>query len=156
MTSKFIMVLAFTLGAGGAAFAQTAPTGSEGGASGGATTGAAGNTGAESFTMPQGWDGAIGTALFSDTTAGTAHSKEDITKNWASLSAEDKKKVQDHCMTLGTGTSTTGTTGTTGATGSAGTTGAAGGASTTGTADATKGGMTHASIQQICDDIKGM
>lgn len=139
MTSKFIMVLAFTLGAGGAAFAQTAPTGSE--------AGAAGNMGAESFTMPQGWDGAIGTALFSDTTKGMAHSKEDITKNWASLSAEDKKKVQDHCMTLGTGTSTTGTTGTTGA---------AGGASTTGTADAMKGGMSQASIQQICDDIKGM
>lgn len=135
MSTKPLMILALTLGMSSIAFAQTTqttPEGQAGGAMGGA----------ESFTMPQGWEGSIGTSLFSDPTTGTAHSKEDLSKNWSTMSAEDQGKVKDYCTSLNMGSSATGGNG--------------GAATGTTPADNTGAADTHASIRQICDDIKDL
>lgn len=136
MSGKLIMVLALAFGTSGAALAQTAPS----------TPAPDAGTGS-SFTMPQGWDGAIGESLFSDPSTGTAHTQTDLTNNWANMTEEDQRTVREHCATLGGDAAATTGTGTSGGTGTAGD------AATSGSID---GDGAHASIREICENIEGL
>ena len=90
MTMKIILAAALSLGLGGAALAQTD---SSGNASKNASAGDMGS-------MPSEWEGAIGDAFYSDTTAGTLRSHEEVSSNWSNLTAEQQARVRDRCATV--------------------------------------------------------
>ena len=101
MTPRIIAALALSLSLGTAALAQTSTTGTD--TSSGAATGA-------TTTLPTGWEGDIANAFFSDPTAGTLKSDEEIKTGFEGLSAEQQAQVKTDCenqmAASGTGTTT--------------------------------------------------
>ncbi|MFN3549894.1 MAG: hypothetical protein ACK4U0_20600 [Mesorhizobium sp.] len=76
------------------AFAQTA------------TTDTANSSTSMSSAMPQGWNDELGNAFFSDSELGTLRTEEEISTNWASLSAEQQAQVTGYCDTMDTASAT--------------------------------------------------
>jgi hypothetical protein len=147
MTRTIIAALALSLGLGTAALAQSSTT----------TTGADTST-SGSVTLPQAWQGDIAGTFFSDPTAGTLKSDDEIKSGWSKLSADQQAQVKSDCQshmasaTTGSGASTdkTQTSSTSTNTMASGSTSTGGGASAGGSADMT------ASLDKLCGAIQGM
>lgn len=77
------------------AFAQTATT-----------TDTANSSASMSSAMPQGWNAEIGNAFFTDADLGTLRTEDEISTNWASLSAEQQAQVASYCDTIDTASAT--------------------------------------------------
>lgn len=88
MLNKFLALTALTVSLSATtALAQTAQPG--GGAPGGGA--------------PAEWDGAIGSAFYSDTTAGTLRTDAELRTNWSTLSEDDQMVVRNYCARFGMG-----------------------------------------------------
>lgn len=86
ITPAFALPLVIALGTSTAVFAQDATTGTD--------------TNAGATGTPLDWDDTINDAFFSDTTAGTLRSDDEITTNWSSLTPEQQDRVRQHCDTV--------------------------------------------------------
>jgi hypothetical protein len=56
--------------------------------------------------MPETWKGAIGDTFYSDSTAMTLRSQDDVKTRWSSLSAEQQAQVRADCKNLAMNTDT--------------------------------------------------
>lgn len=129
MKTKMMTASAVALMLCAPAFAQTT------------TTDTANSSASMSSAMPQGWNDELGDAFFSDPELGTLRTEEEISTNWASLSAEQQAQVTGYCDTMDTA-SASGGAGATMPSGDA----ASAQATTDTTAGATTGTTTNPSI----------
>ena len=91
MFTKILAITALTLSLTGAALAQTQTDGS-------ATSGASPGEAIEDQ-MPAGWTGPIADTFYTDSTAGTLRTEDEIRTGWATLSAEQQTQVKADCKT---------------------------------------------------------
>jgi hypothetical protein len=101
MTRTIVTALAFSFALGTAAIAQT------GSATNPNPTGSAMQDQQGAF--PKSWEGPIGDAFYSDTSAFTLRSQDEIAANWAALTAEQQAQVRSDCQTITTTQSDSGT-----------------------------------------------
>ena len=87
MFTKILAITALTLSLTGAALAQT---------DGSATSGSSPGEAIEDQ-MPAGWKGPIADTFYTDSTAGTMRTEEEIRTGWATLSAEQQAQVKTDC-----------------------------------------------------------
>lgn len=91
--TRILTAMIFSLGLGTAAIAQSTP-GVDAGAGAGATV--------ETNAAPSNWDAEVSGAFFSDMEAGTLRSSEEISTNWADLSADQQAAVRADCQNIET------------------------------------------------------
>lgn len=159
MKAKLLLASVLVAGFAATSWAQTG-TGT-GGVGAGNGAGAANSSGMRNG-APAEWQGTLGDAFYSDFSAGTLRSQDEIRSNWGNLSPENQAMVREHCATMDTASATGGTSTMGGP--AAGTDTTTSGTDSTGVAGAdqpTDTGTTasindNANMRALCEQVGGM